>query len=428
MGLPKQIGLVGNNFSNTSSALFIAYLIAEMPNGKLQRKFHLVPFGSVVPTKRPGLILQQISAPKWLGINVILWGIATGCTAAAYSYHTLLVARIFLGVFEAALSPSLTLISSQWYTKSEQAPRFSVWFIGVGLGQITGGIVSYAFQHVKHETIAGWQIMFVILGLVTVIVGIATIFIIPDTPMDARFLSDAEKLALLHHVSINRTGIQNKNFKFSQLLEILVDPQMWLLTILTILVWLLLSSVLNRSGIDVMFMADCDLKRSYHNILGDVNTELRLFIAYRSSPEYPLRACLYHVCSWDRLRNPSYLESMGLDCSLLRARHNRRRVDVISSSAQPWRSSCRHLYGQRDHCHARHYIPVDGIQCCWADETSRKRGLDRWQFQRRQHYRTADVPGEGCPPVYPCQDNRSDFSSRRCIFCYNTLCLLFVGQ
>lgn len=33
MGITKDLGLVGNNFSNVASAFFIAYLIAEVPNG-----------------------------------------------------------------------------------------------------------------------------------------------------------------------------------------------------------------------------------------------------------------------------------------------------------------------------------------------------------------------------------------------------------
>lgn len=176
-------------------------------------------------------------APKWLGFNVILWGIATGCTAAANNYHSLLACRIILGVFEASIAPSLILISSQWYTKSEQAPRFGVWYCGLGAGQIIGGLVSYLFQQVKHQVIAGWQIMFLVLGAVTITLGIVTFLVLPNAPVEARFLSEAEKLALLKHVSVNQTGMENKKIKLWQLLEGLLDLQLWLMAILTILVW-----------------------------------------------------------------------------------------------------------------------------------------------------------------------------------------------
>ena len=167
---------------------------------------------------------------------MILWGIATGCTAAAHGYTSLLAARIFLGIFEAAIAPSLMLISSQWYTKSEQAPRFSIWYAGLGVGQIIGGIVSYAFQQVEKPEFSGWRIMFVVLGVVTVLIGLVTLFILPDTPMKARFLSESEKVALLKHVAINQTGIGQKKYKPAQVFAVLLDAQIWLMTLLTILV------------------------------------------------------------------------------------------------------------------------------------------------------------------------------------------------
>ena len=144
--------------------------------------------------------------------------------------------RILLGIFEATIGPSLLLISSQWYTKSEQAPRFSLWYLGLGLGQIFGGILSYAFRHVKHDAIAGWRVMFIVLGIVTVIIGLATAFFLPDTPMKAKFLSEDEKIILLEHVSVNQTGIDNKHFQWSHIWEGCRDFQIWLLILITILV------------------------------------------------------------------------------------------------------------------------------------------------------------------------------------------------
>ena len=135
------------------------------------------------------------------------------------------------------------LISSQWYTKSEQAPRFSVWFAGLGLGQIIGGVLSYAFQQVKRdEGLQGWRIMFVVLGVVTVVIGMATGVLLPDTPMQARFLSEGEKVVLLKHVAVNRTGIRNRGFKARQVFELVLDAQIWLMTLLTILVSIVSSS------------------------------------------------------------------------------------------------------------------------------------------------------------------------------------------
>lgn len=180
--------------------------------------------------------LQVVPAAKWLGANVVLWGIATACGAAAHNYRTLLVSRIFLGIFEATIGPSLLLISSQWYTKSEQAPRFSLWYCGLGIGQIVGGAVSYGFQNVKREGFESWRIMFVVLGCVTVVIGLCTFFFLPDTPMQARWLTDEEKVVHLKHVSVNQTGIQDREFRIGEIAEALLDPQVYLLMVAVILV------------------------------------------------------------------------------------------------------------------------------------------------------------------------------------------------
>ncbi|GAB1195904.1 hypothetical protein APSETT444_005169 [Aspergillus pseudonomiae] len=164
------------------------------------------------------VMLNKAPAAKWLGLNVTLWGVAAAASAGAHDYRSLLVARIFLGIFEATIGPSLMLLSSQFYTRSEQAPRFTFWYLGLGVAQILGGIISFAFQQV-HHSFAGWRIMFLVLGLVTMLVGVLTMLFIPDTPMKARWLSEGEKVALLRHVSVNQTGVWSSRVDMRQIWE-----------------------------------------------------------------------------------------------------------------------------------------------------------------------------------------------------------------
>jgi hypothetical protein len=78
--------------------------------------------------------------------------------------------------------------------------------------------------------------MFITLGCVTVAIGLATLLLVPDTPMQAKWLTDAEKVALLKHVSVNRTGIQSRTFQPRQILDALTDPQLYLMVLAVILV------------------------------------------------------------------------------------------------------------------------------------------------------------------------------------------------
>ncbi|KIM82059.1 hypothetical protein PILCRDRAFT_820966 [Piloderma croceum F 1598] len=215
MGMNKDLKLTGNNFSNAASATYIAALIIEVPIG---------------------YILQNVPLAKFLGINVILWGVITASTAAVTNYHGLLACRILLGVFEASMPPCLMLITGIWYTKPEGVRRFTLWFCGTGLGQIMGGLVSWSFQQVTGEYLAGWRMMFLMLGILTAVIGLLTIIVMPDDPMSANWLSEAEKAVAIQRVSVNQTGIQNKHFKWAHIKELALDVQIWLLATLMILI------------------------------------------------------------------------------------------------------------------------------------------------------------------------------------------------
>ncbi len=127
-------------------------------------------------------------------------GTAAAYGAAATNYQTLLVSRASSSASsrppsarrrDAHQQPSGT-------PKSESAPRLSFWYCGLGVGQIVGGAVSYGFQeHGPDARLAGWRTMFVVLGLLTVLVGGCVVLFLPDTPMQAKWLGDDEKVALL---------------------------------------------------------------------------------------------------------------------------------------------------------------------------------------------------------------------------------------
>jgi len=123
-----------------------------------------------------------------------------------------------------------------WWTKSEQSRRTGLWYLQIGVAQIIGALISFGFQHVNSTKIANWQILFLFMGCLTVLVGIAAFFFLPDSPMEARFLSDGEKIAAIEHVRVNMTGVENKTFKLYQVKELLFkDPQTWPLFFATLL-------------------------------------------------------------------------------------------------------------------------------------------------------------------------------------------------
>ncbi|KPI42500.1 Thiamine pathway transporter THI73 [Cyphellophora attinorum] len=215
MGLQKDLGMKGNDFSWMATSFFIAYAVAEFPQGYLLQRFPLA---------------------KVLGFNVLCWGITICCSAAPHNFAGMIALRTLLGAFEAVIAPALILTTSQWYTKREAGPRYGIWYCGLGAGQIIGGLVSYAAQHGPKNSFSGWRIMFVAVGAVNISVALIVLFFLPDSVDAATFINAEEKAAIHRKLARDQAGNGAKIFKASSLWEIFMDIQIWLLLVLTILI------------------------------------------------------------------------------------------------------------------------------------------------------------------------------------------------
>ncbi|KAI6087205.1 allantoate permease [Hypoxylon rubiginosum] len=212
MGLQEDTGITGNQFSLLATLFYVTYLAFEFPTGYL---------------------MQRLPTAKYLGANVIAWGLVVTLNAAAKNWAALATLRVLLGCFESAIAPALILVTSMWYKKSEQPARVGFWYVGTGTGTIIGALTSFGFQHYESDVFTPWQIMFLIFGLITIVVGILVVFYLPDSPMKSR-LTREEKIWAIERLRENQTGIENKHFKFAQFKECFSDPQTWLIAFITV--------------------------------------------------------------------------------------------------------------------------------------------------------------------------------------------------
>ena len=82
-----------------------------------------------------------------------------------------------------------------------------------------------------RKAVGNWIWYFIILGASTIVYGCVLVFVIPDSPMKAPWLSEREHALAVERVRDNRTGIMNHQWKWYQFREALLDPQVWLLVI-----------------------------------------------------------------------------------------------------------------------------------------------------------------------------------------------------
>ncbi|KAJ5919787.1 hypothetical protein N7454_009622 [Penicillium verhagenii] len=210
MGLLSDTNMKTNQYSNLTLAFYCTYLVFELPTG---------------------FLMQRLPTAKYLGFNVAIWGLMTTLNCTAKSFGGLMTLRVLLGCFESAIAPALILITSMWYTRDEQPKRFGIWYLGTGTASMMGALVAYGLLFYTGDHFKAWQIMFLIFGIITIVVGISIFIFLPDNPMTSR-LTHEEKILAIERLRENQTGIENKHFKWNQFVEVFRDPQTYLIIVI----------------------------------------------------------------------------------------------------------------------------------------------------------------------------------------------------
>ena len=91
-------------------------------------------------------------------------------------------------------------------------------------------------SHVKHSAIAPWQLLYVTSGLLT-LVSVPVIYMIIDSDVvSARFLTEEERPKAIERLRANQTGTGTNEFKWDQVVELLLDIKTYLFLALCIMV------------------------------------------------------------------------------------------------------------------------------------------------------------------------------------------------
>ncbi|KAI8631508.1 MFS general substrate transporter [Xylariaceae sp. FL1651] len=206
-GLIQSTHLTGNQYSLLGSIAPIAQLAWQ-------------PFSSFLIVKVPHRILMPSLC---LG-----WGIAQASLAACHNFPSLLAARFFLGLFEAGCLPLFSVITSQWYRRAEQPVRVAAWYGTNGLATIVASALSYGLGHIKSPLLESWQIIFLFVGLVTIVTAPVVYWKLDNDIPSARFLSEEDKPKAIERLRANQTGTGSREFKWKHILEMVMEPKTYL--------------------------------------------------------------------------------------------------------------------------------------------------------------------------------------------------------
>jgi MFS transporter, ACS family, tartrate transporter len=168
----KSLGFTAAEYGLGAGAFFWSYVLFQIPSNAM---------------------LTRLGARRWLSTIMLGWGLCSGATALVTGVTSFVVVRFALGVAEAGYFAGVTYFMTCWFPGRFRGRAMGVFFafsaIAVSLGApISGTILS---MH-GWLGLVGWQWIFLIEAVPSVLLALFGPFILCDRPAEAAWLTKDE--------------------------------------------------------------------------------------------------------------------------------------------------------------------------------------------------------------------------------------------
>ena len=168
--MSADLGFSETAFGFGAGIFFIGYFFFEVPSN---------------------MLLQKFGARIWIARIMLMWGVISMVTSLVRSAHAFYAVRFILGVAEAGFFPGIILYLTYWYTQKHRVRMVAGFMTANPLSNVVGGPLSgWIMQALagKHG-LAGWQWLFILEGLPSLVVGVLVLLVLTNGPADARWLT-----------------------------------------------------------------------------------------------------------------------------------------------------------------------------------------------------------------------------------------------
>lgn len=167
-----DLGLTATMFGIAGAAFYVTYILFEVPSN---------------------MALARFGARIWIPRIMITWGLASAVTMFAQGPASLYSFRALLGAAEAGLFPGILYYLGGWFPDSQRAKANSIFLTALPIALVVGAPISGLLLQMDGLLgLKGWQWLFLIEGLVTILVGVAAYFALPDSPAHVKWLTPQE--------------------------------------------------------------------------------------------------------------------------------------------------------------------------------------------------------------------------------------------
>ena len=204
-----DLGLTASAYGLGAGMFFIAYLLGEVPSN---------------------LIMQRVGARRWIARIMISWGIVSGLTATISGETSFYVLQFLLGIAEAGFFPGIILYLTWWFPAAYRARIIGMFMAAAPFAVVIGAPISgFVLGLDGLAGLRGWQWLFLLEAVPSVLLGFFMLVYLIDRPEQARWLDPAERDWLADRLAQERAE-REKHVQWS-VVEALLHPRMLILTV-----------------------------------------------------------------------------------------------------------------------------------------------------------------------------------------------------
>lgn len=183
----KDLKLTTNDFNLGMTIFYLSFMCAELPSQ---------------------LISKKMGPDRWIPLQMTLWSVVAISQAKLTGRSSFFATRALLGILEGGFIPDVVLWLSYFYTSKELPLRLAWFWTSLSVTTILTSLLAFGILRMRGiGGWAGWQWLFLIEGLITLVVGIASFFLMPASPVQTKtwfrpkgWFTEREELIVVNRV------------------------------------------------------------------------------------------------------------------------------------------------------------------------------------------------------------------------------------
>ena len=195
--MADQLQLSDAAFGLGAGLFFVGYILFEVPSN---------------------LILKRVGARVWIARIMVSWGVLSACTLLVTTPAQFYVLRLLLGIAEAGFLPGVLYYLTLWFPTHRRGRMIALFMIGLPLSSVIGaplsGWILEAFDGLQG--LRGWQWLFLLEGVPSVLLGLLALRLLPEGPQDAEWLDLREQGHLLRDLTVDEAQSPASEDSFRQ--------------------------------------------------------------------------------------------------------------------------------------------------------------------------------------------------------------------